>query len=827
MQKALLTLLLAITTVFANNIQSQQPPTQIVKFTGVVTDSISGETVPYATVSAINIISPTPLKRIAADDKGKFEITIGEAENQFLLIDAVGMKTKFIPLTDYSKSIIDLGNISIIADTEMLSEVTVIATKPLVKVELDKIVYDTSADPESKSNNVLEMMRKVPLLTVDAEDNIKLKGKSNFKIYMNGKPTNIFANNPSQVLKTMPANTVKNIEIITEPGAKYESEGVDGIINIVMEKTVAGYNGSVNAGIDMYGALNGGLYFSTKIGKWGITSNFNGGQFINPGVELDYNLFNKMNKSKLSQHTELIDKGLYGNGNLNINYEIDTLNLLSISGSGWMGNNRNSGDIKSKMHDAYGNLMQSYIQARNSKFTWNGFEANVDYQRSFSKKDKLFTLSYKLSSSPGSSDRTTDITEAIYYPINKQHIWNNSTSDEHTFQIDYIEPFNKKHIVEVGAKYILRNNISNNHYEQFASDSTTPEPIPGMIDDRFIHHQDVLGIYAAYTFRQMKYSFKVGGRFENTGSKVSYENQPELNFKPEPFNNLVPSFNFNYKLTNFSNIQLSYTQRLRRPSIHHLNPFKNYSSPTNVQIGNPGLNTEVNNSFSLNYGLFSQKFNFSTSAFHSFTNNSIEQFVYLKNDTTVTTYNNIGKNRNTGVSTYFRWQITPAINTYFNGSTSYSFLSDGNNENKGFNYGGSLGSGITLPKDFRVNLFTGLFKMDVSLQGGGSHLFFYGLSANKSFLEKKLTVSLNASMFLQKYMQFSFYTDTETFRADTELKRLAPNLRLSVTYTFGEMKEQIKRAKRTIKNDDLKSSGDNTGTMMGTGSGTGGMGGKP
>lgn len=822
MQKAFLTLILAISVLFANQVQAQQS-SKIVKFTGVVTDSISNETVPFATISAVNMSSPTPIKRVAADDNGKFEISIGEANNQFLKIDAVGMKTKFVALNDYSQSTNDLGNIAVTSNDKMLSEVTVMATKPLVKVDLDKIVYDTSSDPESKTNNVLEMMKKVPLVTVDGEENIKLKGKSNFKIYMNGKPTNIFANNPSQVLKTMPANAVKNIEVITEPGAKYEAEGVDGIINIVMEKAMAGYNGSVNAGIDIYGALNGGLYFSTKIGKWGITSNLNAGQFKQPGMELDYFRLNKLNNSVLNQKTTMDNDGFYGRGNISLSYEIDTLNLITISGSGWGGQNGGYGETKSTMLDASKKIMQSYLQNRNSDFSWGGYEAGIDYQRSFSKKDKLFTISYKVSTSPRVSENTTEIYEAVNFPTSKQRIWSESFGNEHTFQIDYTEPFNKKHIVEVGAKYIIRDNKSYNHYEQFAPGSATSEPIPGMVNDDFFHRQDVLGTYASYTFRQMKYSFKIGGRFEHTNSNISYKNQPHLNFKPEPFNNVVPSFNFNYRLTNFSNIQLSFTQRLRRPSISYLNPFKDNSSPTNVEVGNPKLETEISNSFSLNYGFFRPKFNFNASAFHSFTNNAIEQYTYLEDDITYTTYNNIGASRNTGVSTYFRWQITPAINTYFNGSTSYSHLSDGRgNENSGINYGGHLGSGITLPKDFMLNFYTGLYKMDIRLQGSGSEFFFYGLGVNKSFLQKKLTVSLNANTFLQKYMQFSFYTDTETFRDENNFKRLAPNVRLSVSYTFGEMKEQIKKVKRTIKNDDLKSGGDNTGGGMGTGTGIGG-----
>lgn len=819
MKKTFFTLLLFSTAIFSAMSQNQ-----IRTFTikGIVVDSLSKETVPYATISVSKQdITAAPFKRLVADAGGNLTFTVNSADKLTLRIDAVGMKSSVVPVSNFTKGTIDLGKILMSSNDKVLSEVTVSAAKPLVKVDLDKIIYDMKSDPESKTNNVLEILRKVPLVTVDGDDNIKLKGKSNFKIYMNGKPTNMFASNPSQVLKTMPASTVKNIEVITEPGAKYEAEGVDGIINIVTEKTVAGYNGSVNAGVDMYGALNGGIYFSTKKGKWGFTSNIHTGQYENPRISMDYNRLNKTNMTQLNQKNNLTNNGNFLSGNVSLSYEIDSLNLITINGSGWGGNGKLIGKTYSSLTGQDNTLLQYYEQSRNSKNIFGGYETGVDYQHSFMKPDKLLTVSYKLSISPSGSDNRTNIDSAYSYPQNNQHIETESQSNEHTFQIDYTEPFNKKHVMEIGAKYIIRNNNSHNIYEQFTNGSTTPMPIPGMINDDFYYRQDVLGAYASYTFKQQKFSLKVGGRFEHTGSDISYKNQPEKNFKPASFNNVVPSVNFNYMLTQTSNLQFSYTQRLSRPSISYLNPFRDISMPTMVRIGNPNLKTEISNTFSLNYGFFNPKINLSAGVFHSFDNNSIQEYSYLNGDTTYTTYNNIGANRNTGITTYFRWQITPKINTYFNGNSSYIYLSDGNKyTNKGFNYGGNLGSSIILPNDISLNLFTGLYKMNLRLQGSGGHFFYYGLGINKSVLEKKLTFSMNTSMFLQKYLRFNMTTETETFLDETRVERFAPNLRFSISYRFGEMKEQIKKVTRTIENNDIKSGGSNDATSMPGNNGT-------
>ena len=397
----------------------------------------------------------------------------------------------------------------------------------------------------------------------------------------------------------------------------------------------------------------------------------------------------------------------------------------------------------------------------------------------------------------------------------------NSLGNEHTFQIDYSEPFNKKHVFGVGLKYIIRDNHSENDYSSFDEVNNVWKPMNetstgNFVNDEFKHRQDILGTYGSYTFKTQKFSARVGARFEHTKSSISYKIQTGRNFSPPSFNNLVPSINLNYKLTEMSNITLSYTQRLSRPSIDYLNPFVDNSNSYNIQVGNPELDTEISNSFNLSYGYFNQKFNMNTSVYYSFTNNAIEEINSLDTITKVvtTTYENIGINRNTGISTYFRYQITPKFNVFFNGGGSYTYLSDRNGtENQGFDYRGSLGSGYNFPKDWSLNLNVGLFKRGVSLQGGGGFFAHYGLNINKSFFQKKLNISVRPGMFLQKYMKFESFTETDTYRADNTFRRLAPNVRLNISYRFGQMKEQIKTAKNTIKNDDVKSGGgnDNTG----------------
>src|SRR5690554_2021257 len=245
---------------------------------------------PYATVTVASEATPAnTVKKMATQQDGTFSTTLPPGK-YILSFHYVGMNDleKSIEVST-SQDPIDMGAVAMTETSMLLEEVSVTAQKPLVKVEIDKLTYSAKDDPEASTSNVLDLLRKVPLVTVDGEDEIQLKGSSSFKIYINGKPSNMVSNNPSQVLKSMPANSVKDVEVITDPGAKYDAEGVGGIINIVTDKHVDdGYVGSVGAGADSRGGYNANGYITLKYGKFGVTGNGNYYRFKSPESESSF-----------------------------------------------------------------------------------------------------------------------------------------------------------------------------------------------------------------------------------------------------------------------------------------------------------------------------------------------------------------------------------------------------------------------------------------------------------------------------------------------------------------------------------------------------------
>ena len=356
--------LLFFLTLTNQRVLSQANPELNVSVKGILVDSVSKETIPYATVSlSANDKPDIYIKRLAAGLNGGFELRVNKPGDYILSFESVGMKRKSEKINiNTHVSTIDMGKINMSASQAQLSELTVSANKPLVKVDLDKIIYDTKSDPESQSNNVLEMLKKVPMVTVDGEDKIQVKGSSSFKVYINGKPSNMVTNNPSQVLKSIPASSVKNIEVITEPGAKYDAEGLGGIINIITERSLAGYTGTVRAGVDSYGGYNGGLYFSTKAGKFGITTNLNYGNQQSPDNSSNSTRenFNSQTAKYVYQNSVGNSAYQFGHGNIEASYEIDSLNLISLTFGGYTGGQSSKNKGGSSILDAKSDTVLSY-----------------------------------------------------------------------------------------------------------------------------------------------------------------------------------------------------------------------------------------------------------------------------------------------------------------------------------------------------------------------------------------------------------------------------------------------------------------------------------
>ena len=778
---------------------------------GIVLDSISNETIPYVTVSVSTAATPDVyVKRIASGINGEFELELNKAGGYILSLESVGMKkyTREMKIIADQK-IHNLGKLFMSPSSKNLAELTVTAIKPLVKVDLDKISYDMKSDPESQSATTLDMLRKVPMVTVDGNDKIQLKGSTNFKIYVNGKASGMMTNNPSQVLKSIPASSIKSIEVITDPGAKYDAEGVGGIINIVMDHSLNGLTGTVRGAINTKGGYNGGLYLSTKKGKFGLTTNLNYNRQSDNGQTYDRTVtnFNSESIKYIHQYANSDSKYKFYFGNLEASYEFDSLNLISLTVGGYGGGGLTVDHAGTYSMNEMRDTVSAFKQLTTSNNSWGGIDLSLDYQRTFKKPDQLLTVSYKLSRSPDNTDNLSNLTGLLNYTSYNQHILYDANGDEHTFQVDYAEPFNKIHVIDFGVKYILRlNNSINNYYLQNESTKAW-EPMANQSKNNLDQTQSIYGAYSSYTLKLEKFSARAGLRYENTGSTIILA---DTNFHVN-FKNLVPAVTLSYKINDANNLKLNYNQRISRPGIWYLNPFLDNSNPYSLSQGNPDLKPEVNNSFSFDYSYISPKLTLNTSLFTSFTNNSIERVSKSVNDTvTYSTYKNIGLTQTSGISLYGNWQPNKSVRMSINGDLGYLSMTtnDGSGlNNKGLNYSVSLDGQFTLAYEIKLSTYGGFHSPRIDLQGKNSSFYYYGMTASRDFMKKKLNISLSARNPFMVRRSFSDYVLTTDYRVDSEQSMKAQSYGLSVSYRFGQLKDQIKKVSKTIENNDVKGGG--------------------
>ncbi|WP_457128047.1 TonB-dependent receptor domain-containing protein [Mucilaginibacter sp. HD30] len=788
-------ILILITLCFSISLSAQTVP-NLITVKGIAIDSVTNKPLDFVTTALQDPQTKAPVKSMLTKEDGSFELSAPAGKSYQLVLAFVGYGTKIINITKTDGDT-DAGKILLSVTTSTLNEVSITSVKPLVKREVDRIAYNVQSDPESKAITALDMMRKVPMLSVDANDNIKLRGSGSYKILINNKESALMARNPSDILKAMPASNILRIEVITTPPAKYDAEGLAGIINIITKKDAAqGYNGSVNTGYNTVWGYRANLNLTVKQGKFGYngyvgfnkrraqTSPFeNGSTFYEKGTEKII--------GTLSQN------GTRTNSNRNVytgnelSFELDTLNLFTGTFNLYDGGN-NSGNMQSTIeYDKNQILKSNYSTQNDGTSSWKGVDAGVNYQHGFKRnKEQLLTLSYKYSNSP--SEQQSYITSNGGLGSRPNYMqYNSNGTKEYTTQVDYVHPM-KALTIEGGGKMILRNSFSNStaNITQAANN--------------FLYHQDVYGVYNTYLLKYTKWSLKGGLRFERTNVNT------EGGSVNQAYNNLVPSFSAQRVLDSVSSLTFGFTQRIQRPSIYQLNPFIDTSNPQYLSGGNPDLRPAVNNNFELAYSK-TGKGSLNITASYSFANNTIENVATVNPNTTITTttFSNVGQNRRLGINTDFNYPITKKLNININaqlfrvwlrGTYNGDFYSNSGYQGYIFTY-----TSYKFDNGLRIGTNLGFDSRYVMLQGTDNYWIDYSFSAQKEFFKGKLNVSLSANDPFKKFIKLDFSTRTPDFHNYNINYNFYRTFNFGLNYKFGGLNGSIKKNQRGISNDDTSS----------------------
>ena len=794
--------------------------------TGTVLDSLSRQPVAYATVVLLPPTGDKPITGVAADDQGHFSLTKLAAGPFRLRASYVGYGTRTRAVT-VGTGATAVGNFQLPTAAQALGEAVVIGTKPVVEVKPDRLVYNAEQDVSNAGGTAQDVLRKAPLLAVDGDGNVKMRGSSNFKVLVNGKPSPSLARNLAEALKSIPAEQIKSVEIITTPSAKYDGEGTAGIINIILKKGVdQGLNGRVapasgNRNTNFNSALN------FRKGKVGFTSSASAGAWYNPGEFSRQRVDSSAGINTLQQSSSTYNKGGWIYGTMGLDYDPAEHHSISLAGSinGYSGNTTQ--DLINRYTSYNPAANQLFTRATENVFSGLNAEGTATYTRTFKQARKEWSALGQYSLNNGTFgydfDQYNNSTVALegVRADRRERSRGRTPGHEITFQTDFTQPFGDKRTLEMGLKAIFRRTGSQATVDTLRTlYGTNLAPDPTRATD-FSYAQDVQAAYATYSFGVgKKLTSSLGGRLERTSISADFRTTSTA-FTPRSYFTPLPNASARYAFTDATSLRFAYSRRITRPYIDFLNPYVDRSDAKNISYGNPLLDPELTDSYELSYStaLKTTTINASLSARH--TGNAIEQIRFATTsplaplpvgvvpDPSVTaqTFANVASNTFYQFNVYLSAKPLPKMDLSLGPDVQYIVRRSPalNAERQGFTAGINLNASYKLNKGFTVQGFAFASSHTPEIQGTGPANLYYQMGVKKSLLKEKADLVLNFGSPFNSYWPYRSSTTTPTFTETSESRSYQRSFRFSFAYRFGQAGQSKQR--KSINNNDTKSGG--------------------
>ncbi len=803
-------------------------PTTTGRISGTVIDSVTKKPMDYTTVGLYRSGGKSPITGVVTDEKGNFKLDNVKPGSYKLVISFIGYPAKTIDpvVTTASKPDNKVGNVLLAPGAHALAQVNVVGQAPLIENKIDKIVYNAEKDLTAAGGNATDVLQKVPLVAVDINGNVSVRGDANVRVLINGKPSGATSANLSDVLKTIPADQIKSIEVVTSPSAKYDAEGSGGIINIITkQKNISGISGSVSGGV------------GTRQNNGNVNLNYNKNRFslgINAGGNLTWP------QTSLTTFDQVL-KDAAGNPLVhNFNNSSSRIKRHGAIGSvtaGYEFNAFNSINSTFRLNDGGFNVDGSgvnnidnhispiqYFSKNMSHNHFGGFDWSIDYTHKFKKEGEEITVSGQWSH----SIITTDYTNLFTAQNPSQTGDNNGKNNEYTLQLDYTLPVNKVLKIEAGGKTIQRR--INSNYDIFDTDNNGNNAQRDSLNSNLYDYtQNVYAGYTVLTFTLPKsWSILAGGRVENTRIKGDPQN-PFQDANSNLFQNLQP-FSSSYttyipSLTiqkQFGNqtLKLSYSKRITRPSLQFLNPFINRSNIQNQSVGNPNLAPEVSQTVELGYNTFIKSSVLNFSVYYKRTNDLIEGIAdtlteTIRNQTvhaTRTVYQNIGRNNSFGAS--FFGSVNPikpltiraSINGYTYSPTIFDqYVNSASKVGTYFQFSAFGSASYQFKGDFLAELFGFTNSARRTIQGTNPAFGIYAFGIKKQFMKRKLAIGFNTVQPFARDKHFDQNISSASFTQSSSTAFPFRSFGLTFSYSFGKTTfSNPNQQKKGVNNDDQK-----------------------
>ena len=572
-----------------------------------------------------------------------------------------------------------------------LEDLVVVADKPIVQSDGAKLTYNLQEDPSTKGNTLLDALRKVPMVSVDGEDKIRINGQENFKIYVNGKEDPSLSANYKNIFKAMPADAIVKVEVITEPGAKYDAEGTAGILNLITitKNSTDGYSGSIQATLSK--AQSGGsLYGRMKKGKLTMSANFDyaNGRLVPQHSDNITTLENTLSSDAGRQVNSMKQRvGFdYIGGGLNLSYDLSDRDLITVNSNIYAVKGdllKDKSTYSSIIYNADNSIRGEVFRRIDAQIANTGITAGTSWQHDFNGNGHKTILSYLFNHGYNKLEGNlfTEKSSGVSLADPYEKMLNKDFNNEHTIQLDYENPFGDgKHKLELGGKAVWRRNNTDSY--NLNGDSGSTAELTDKSDLTQI--QDIYAAYASYTGKFGNLSANAGVRYEHTrmGINFHYGDTPDfLNH----LNDVVPNAGLTYSFSYTSNLRLAYQMRISRPSLSQVNPFKQTFTPNQVTMGNPNLSSEKSNKVSLTYTNFGSVFGGNIGIEYSSIDNSIAHTYTMIDDVLYESYGNMGHDRRIAIFGMCNWTIIPRMQFMVNARLTRQMFSAEEMSNKGWN----------------------------------------------------------------------------------------------------------------------------------------------
>jgi len=796
---------------------------------GIVVDAANQQPVPFATVALVDPATAKPVDGTICDEKGKFTIN-RVAEGSYLLsVSFIGYQNLDQKVVVTEKEL-NVGTLSIASEIKTLKEVTVTGQRALIEEKVDRTVYNAENDLTTRGGDATDVLKRVPMLSVDLDGNVSMRGSQNIRVLINNRPSTISANSIADALKQIPAEQIKSVEVITSPSAKYDAEGSAGIINIITKKnTLEGATLNIDAGVGFRGS-NLGLNGAYRRGKMGFSLGGFGRASYNVPGSFQNNQLTQTKDGSLT-NTQTVDtrnNNLFGRYTLGWDYDINKYNFLTASIQYGARNSNNYQDHLLTQRFANGSLINSSLRDVTVSDLSGTVDINLNYTRTFEKPQREFSILTLYSRNNRTNDFISDSLDLNRFSVlNRTKNLNESYNQEMTVQADYQTPLGKTQMLEFGGKHIARQVTSDFAY--FYAPGPDAPFVPSQnrqLANVFNYDQNVTAGYTSYTLSFLKaYSLKAGARYEYTTIRARF--QDGQNIEIPSYGVLVSSVNISRKLKNGNTLKAAYNRRIQRPSLQFLNPNRQASNPLNATIGNPDLQPEYTNNYELGYNTFFKNSSLNFTAFIRNTSGSIQPVRTPRQDTIFTTYQNIGNEDAYGLGVFANINISNKFT--LNGGTDVYYAVLNNNltatdvnglnyaaSNQGWVLSGRIFGNYKLDKGWGIQLFSFYRGRQVQLQGTQGGFGIYSLGLRKDFNNKKGGIGFGAENFFTPSFKIrnELFSPQITQNSTTVLNYL--NFKVTFSYRLGKMSvdNTSRRRKKSVNNDDMKEGGGDNGALQ-------------